>query len=94
MDREINVNLVLHIAVILGVLVELDTGHGWDDSGLVPLPPALCTGGNTTAGEGRPTDTRRTTSTAARCETGPSSPDIKTKLSNYHSILVVTSLIG
>ena len=43
--------------------------------------PAWCTGGNTTAGEGRPTDTTKTASTAAQCEADPSSPYIKTKLS-------------
>ena len=43
--------------------------------------PAWCTGDDTTAGEGRPTDTTRTDTTAARCEAGPSSPYLKTKLS-------------
>ena len=31
--------LETHNVVMLGVLVELDTGDGGDDSGLVPLPP-------------------------------------------------------
>ena len=34
-----DVNLGTHNVVMLGVLVELDTGDGGDDSGLVPLPP-------------------------------------------------------
>ena len=33
-----DVNLGTHNVVVLGVLVELDTGDGGDDSGLVPSP--------------------------------------------------------
>ena len=66
--------LETHNVVMLGVLVELETGDGGDDSGLVPLPPLgvlevvqqLVTGVQLTP--------EKTASTAAPCETGPSLP--------------------